>query len=369
MDDLIGRECVKRNHYEEINPKMLLYIKSNEKLSDLQVFNEISNNDICKAKFKEEDFMICEFDDDIPVDLEYEEDDSDHEEICKNSALIPNCITLSRTCMSYNSLCPYNSVLNGFVAACKFDKYFFEFVKRNQNNYKYFEAILKLLNESSQEIRNEIWIKFLTFILKDEKFSAEEFPNGYPFKESSSNSFSMNWDVLNFYDVILKKNEKLFSYSYRLTCNCGYERKKEVCVITVSSGPTTFVNNLKSLDSIISEKYGKTCSKCKGKLEEEIIYSNVLVIYSLFGLEKHVEIPLSKIPLSIVQNNENYSLKFLVNYINNDDPNTNHFDCYAFNKNVKKFFHIDDLGQREREISKSSTVKIFPKILFYFKNQ
>jgi hypothetical protein len=371
MDDSshLGVEFVRRNHFEEINPKILLYIKCNENVSDFPVSNEISNIDSSKVKLKEEDFMICEIDDDIPVDLEYEEDNSDDEDICTKIALIPNDVTLSSTSQSYNSLCPYNSVLGGFIAACNFDKDFYEFVKNNRNKFEFFEIIIKLLKERSQENRNEIWIKFLILIFKDEVF-----PSGpddrYPFKRVSHNSFSMIWDVISFYDIILVKKAKLVSCTSRLTCKCGYFRELKSSVIFVSSKPTikSFVDSLNNLDSVIKEKHGKTCSKCNGQLKEEIVYNDFLVIFSSFGINRNVKIPLSKVPLSIVQNNERYNFKFLVNLIDCNNPALNHFDCYAFNESVKKFFHVDDVGQREKEISQPSLVKLFPKIMVYFKN-
>ena len=373
MDDLIhlGKEIVQKNLDVEINPKVLLYIKSNEKVSDLPVVEEVivdsKIDSSSKVKYKEEVFMVTGSDDGESVDLDYVEN---NEEFVKKNALIPNSLTLSGTNCLYSSLCPYNSILDGFVTACNFDSRMFDFVNSNFDKFKFFEVVMVLIRENSQDKRNEIWIEFLRDSLKDESFARGP-GDHYPFKKISINSYSMNWDVQSFYDIILgKKDNYLESFNCRLTCQCGYKREKKSSVILVRSEPTTdnFVNHINSLDLVIREKYGKTCKDCKRNLTCDILFSDVLVIFTSFIFSNQkVEIPLSEIPLSIPKNNLSYDFKFLVNFIDNDDPTTNHFDCYAYNDSLQKFFHIDDVGQKEMDISNPSFTKVNPKIIFYLK--
>jgi hypothetical protein len=375
MDDLVylGKEWVHKNLSLEINPKVLIYIKTNDNISNLpSKNNEIFNNsDSNKVKYNEEDFMVSDIEDNEPMDLEYEEDNfDDNQEICKNNALIPNTILIKSTNQSYSSLCPYNSILNGFVATYKFNPNFANFV--NSNKLQLFEIIKKLIREKNQEKRNEIWIKFLYNLLTIENNFSEGPGDHYPFKLINNNSYSMVWDVQNFYDALVLKNNKLHSYCYRLTCECGYRKEVNCGIISVRSQPKTefLLNSLNNLDLVIKEKLRKTCSKCNGVLNAEILFYKVLMIYTSFNIiqNEKIEIPLSDIPLLIEKNNSSYSFKFLVNFINNNNPTINHFDCYAYNYNSKKFSHIDDLGQTENEISQPLSVNINPKIIFYFKN-
>jgi hypothetical protein len=203
-------------------------------------------------------------------------------------------------------------------------------------------------------------------MLKNGKYKKHPSLN-YPFKKSGNN-YLMTWDVLDAYDHMFPIKNNFSSFSYKVKCQCGFS-KTEFCFSKFLSCMATSESLNSRLDKFDSENKGRTvsCSNCKAKLSKEIEYFDILVIQFGFMGAK-VEIPIDEIPLTLTTSNNSFSFKFLVNFINNNDSSTNHFDCYCYNYKEKKFYNIDDLGQKENKIDKPSFEKVNPKIICYFKN-
>lgn len=287
----------------------------------------------------------------------------------QKSKLIANTVRVRETpghLIEYRNLCAFNSFLHGMISSCGLDEHFLNAVKQCRSNNDYLDIVVQLMECDNDAERCFLWINYLSKNIKIESYLSDRF---YPFKKTSTleNVLSMVWNV----DLMLKE---LFSSNNSCKksskCTfCHHERFKKIANIDLAmrglNNNETFNTKFQELLKKYLENRTVRCLNCDKMNAVKYVMNSFVIIFP--GCNNNFSTSISSVPRRFHDENSiEYELKFIVNFVANseDDHSLNHFNTYAFSKDV--CWHIDDLDQSE-EIVSNENLMVNPIVMFFYK--
>lgn len=272
--------------------------------------------------------------------------------------------------MEFSNMDSYNSVFSAFHALNNYSEFFEEVVEGLSLHYPFFEFILEVHDKYYTINKDQGWIDFLT----------DKYPNIVEFSDSEKKlkTKDMSCEV----SVALRNLLTNWRFNSREIENewASWERRMYICktldcqnvleskqemMIDLEISSHDLIENLNTVIEAHINGEALICSKCQNNIPVSplISFSEFAVIINLKLTEVYPEINIAEIPKIIILNNTSFSLKIVIDNIDN------HYKSF-YRAEDNDFLEMNDkYGVGLEFFLKNCKEKVCPKILIYVKNE